>query len=136
MRETAFYLPPAMRDEIFAHAREEAPRECCGVISTRDGVPVALYRMTNTYPGVDFYEPSGKELYARYTEIEEAGLELGAIYHSHPVSPAYPSSRDVEFAGWPTAIYLICSLQHPEAPVIRAFTIADEMITEHDIVDG
>jgi proteasome lid subunit RPN8/RPN11 len=128
-------LPAAMRDEIVAHARAEAPRECCGIIGGRDGALTELHRMTNLYPGVDFYEPDGNELYGLYRDLEDRGLEIAAIYHSHPVSVAYPSVRDVEHAGWPDSIYLICSLEHPDAPVIRAFRIVDGAITELTITD-
>lgn len=127
-------LPAEMRDEIIAHARSEAPRECCGIIGGVDGELRELYRLTNTYPGVDFYEPDPTELYERYRDLDSRGLEIAAIYHSHPVSQAYPSRRDVEHAGWPDSVYFICSLEHPEQPVLRAFRIVDEQITELEIV--
>jgi [CysO sulfur-carrier protein]-S-L-cysteine hydrolase len=119
-----------MRDAIFEHARAEAPRECCGVIESRDGELVELHRLTNTYPGVDFYEPEAGELYRLLVALDDRAGEVAVIYHSHPVSVAYPSARDVEFAGWPDSVYLICSLADPAAPVLRAFHIVDEQITE------
>jgi proteasome lid subunit RPN8/RPN11 len=132
----SFVLPAAMRDEIVAHARQEAPRECCGIIAGADGRLTALHRMTNTYEGVDFYRIDDEELFKLYMELEGRGEEFAAIYHSHPVSVAYPSARDVQYAAWQDPVYLICSLEHPEAPVIRAFRIADETITELAIVAG
>jgi len=123
-------LPPGMRDEIIAHARESAPRECCGVIVGPPGQPGELRRMTNTYEGIDFYEVDGRELLSLMKELDEKGWEFTAIYHSHPVSPAYPSSRDVEYAGYPDTAYIICSLENPNAPVVRAFAIVDAQITE------
>jgi proteasome lid subunit RPN8/RPN11 len=119
-----------MRDEIIEHARFEAPRECFGIIGGLDGDLTELHRMTNVYPGVDFYEPEGKELYERYRDLDDRGLEIAAIYHSHPVSPAYPSARDVEYAGWPESVYIICSLEQPDEPELRAFRIVDGGITE------
>jgi proteasome lid subunit RPN8/RPN11 len=122
-----------MRDEIIEHALIEAPRECCGIIGGRDGELTELHRMTNVYPGVDFYEPEGAELYQRYRDLDDRGLEIAAIYHSHPVSPAYPSARDVEYAGWPDSVYIICSLEAPNEPVLRAFRIVDGGISELSI---
>src|SRR5215217_7576498 len=129
-RPGAFSLPPEMREEIIDHARAELPRECCGVIISHSGRPVELRRLTNVYPGIDFYEPDASELYRLVVEIDDSDSEIGAIYHSHPVSEAHPSPRDVEYAGWPDSVYLICSLEITEQPMIRAFRIVDGAVTE------
>lgn len=128
------HLPAAMRDEIVAHARAEAPRECCGVIAGQQGRPVQLYRLTNVEPGNDLYRIDDTELYHVYRELDERGCEILAIYHSHPVSPAYPSRTDVALAYWPEAFYLICSLAAPNSPELRAFRIVDGRISEAGIV--
>ncbi len=132
--QSTLQLPVEMRDEIIEHARAEVPRECCGVIEGRDGTLAALHRLTNVYEGVDFYEPEARELYRLLMDLDERKSDVAVIYHSHPVSVAYPSARDVELAGWPDSIYVICSLEHPETPVLRAFRIVDEQITELAIV--
>jgi proteasome lid subunit RPN8/RPN11 len=125
-----FVLPATMRDEIVAHARADAPRECCGIIAGAIGTLTTLHRLTNTYEGVDFYRIDDTELYNLYLELDSRGEEIAAIYHSHPISVAYPSARDVQYAAWPDPVYLICSLVHPDLPVIRAFRIVDDHITE------
>src|SRR5215217_2301955 len=127
-------LPDEMRTEIIEHARDHAPRECCGVIAGRNGSLTRLYRLTNLEQGVDRYLIDDEELYRVYREIEEGGDELLAIYHSHPVSVAYPSKTDLAFAFWPDSYYLICSLEHPESPIIRAFRIVEDIITEVALV--
>jgi proteasome lid subunit RPN8/RPN11 len=132
MTETteSFVLPVAMRDEIVAHARDHAPRECCGIIAGKAGEVVRLFWLTNLEQGVDRYLFDDEEFFTDYWEIENAGEELLAVYHSHPVSVAYPSKTDVAFAFWPEAVYVICSLEHSDAPVIRGFRIVDEAIAE------
>jgi proteasome lid subunit RPN8/RPN11 len=122
-----------MRDQIVDHARREAPRECCGVIVGPAGEFRELHELTNTYEGVDFYEPEPNQLFQVYREADTRGWEFSALYHSHPVSVAYPSQRDVEHAGWPDSVYIICSLEKPEAPNLRAFRIVDGVITELEI---
>ncbi|MGH2533535.1 MAG: Mov34/MPN/PAD-1 family protein [Thermomicrobiales bacterium] len=119
-----------MHDEIIAHARAETPRECCGVIVGPPGELRELHQLTNVYQGVDFYEPDAAELYRVFMDTDARGWEIQVIYHSHPVSPAYPSRRDVEHAGWPDSLYVICSLEQPEASVLRAFRIVDGQITD------
>ena len=50
-------------------------------------------------------------------EIDDEGLDLVGIYHSHVSSPAYPSRTDAEQAFWPEAIYVIVSLAGAGADV-------------------
>lgn len=124
-------MPPEMRQAIIAHARDEAPRECCGIISGKDGHPVQIYRARNVAEGNSFYELDPAQLIEFEFEIMPAnGTEIIAIYHSHPVSPAYPSSTDVQLAFWTEAVYLICSLADPDRPDVRGFRIRDGNITE------
>ena len=129
-------LPETMRDEIVAHSRELAPRECCGVIVGPPGVPAELRRLTNLEPGVDRYLVDDAELYALSREVDERGWEFVVIYHSHPVSVAFPSKTDRELAFWDSAVYVICSLEHPDAPSLRAFRIVDDAVTEVELVEG
>jgi [CysO sulfur-carrier protein]-S-L-cysteine hydrolase len=126
-------LSIAMQHQIVDHARREAPRECCGVIVGPPGEFRELHELTNTYEGVDFYEPEPNQLFQVYREADGRGWGFSAIYHSHPVSVAYPSKRDVEHAGWPDSIYIICSLERPETPYLRAFKIVDGEIAEQEI---
>ena len=57
-------------------------------------------------------------------EIDDSGWSLGAIYHSHTRSPAYPSQTDINLAAYPDAIYLIVSLAEGEEP-LRGFDITE-----------
>ena len=125
-----FSLPSEMRQRIIEHARREDPRECCGIIGGVAGRATELHELTNLEPGFDRYLIDDAELFRVYRDLDERGAEIVAIYHSHPISPAYPSATDVALAFWPDAHYLICSLEHPHHPVIRAFRIVDAAIRE------
>ncbi|MGH2615837.1 MAG: M67 family metallopeptidase [Thermomicrobiales bacterium] len=126
-----FPLPADMRAAIIDHARREAPRECCGIIAGRDGSPIRLYPTRNVAEGNTLYEIDPAELIdLEFHEMPAQQTELVAIYHSHPVSPAYPSATDVRLAFWPDAVYLICSLADPHDPRIRAFRIQEGAIDE------
>jgi len=37
-------LPAALRDDIVAHARAEAPKEACGLVAGRDSRPTRVIR--------------------------------------------------------------------------------------------
>jgi proteasome lid subunit RPN8/RPN11 len=117
----SFRLPPGLAGQIIAHARADYPEEACGLISGRDGVAMAIYpgRNVSATPRTTF--ELDIETLARQIEFEDAGMELVAIYHSHPHGPAVPSEADVERAAYPDALYLICSLVDPSCPVLHAF---------------
>jgi proteasome lid subunit RPN8/RPN11 len=40
-------VPRQIYEELLAHAREEAPNECCGLIGGKDGVAKTAYRAHN-----------------------------------------------------------------------------------------
>jgi proteasome lid subunit RPN8/RPN11 len=120
-----------MFDQIVAHAHEEAPNECCGMVAGRDGSAMRLYRTRNAEASPLRYVIHPQDQFRVMEEIEERGEELVAIYHSHTGSPAYPSQTDINLAeGWPDPLYLICSIAPPEAPEVRAFAIRDGEVTE------
>ena len=127
----AFPLPEEMRAAIIDHAMRDAPRECCGIIAGRSGVPKKLYETRNVAAGNRFYEIDPAQLIdLEFRELPAQEMELVAIYHSHPESPAYPSATDIELAFWPDAVFLICSLADRDRPVIRGFRIRDGAICE------
>ena len=120
-----------MRAAIIDHAMREAPRECCGIIAGRNGVPMQLYETRNVAAGNQLYEIDPAQLIdLEFRELPAQETEIVAIYHSHPVSQAFPSATDVELAFWPDAVFLICSLADPAQPEIRGFLIRDGAIDE------
>jgi [CysO sulfur-carrier protein]-S-L-cysteine hydrolase len=130
---TTLRLPASYRDAIVQHAREEAPRECCGIISGRTGTLTRHYRMTNTDPGTRLYVMDDEELFRTLKEIDKREEDPLVIYHSHPETEAYPSRTDVELAFWEDSFYVICSLKDPDSPSVRAFRIVGGGIEEAEI---
>jgi proteasome lid subunit RPN8/RPN11 len=123
-------------EEMVAHAREEAPNECCGMVGGGDGAAATVYRATNAEASPLRYSIAPGEQFRLMREIEDAGEELVAIYHSHTKSAAYPSQTDVNLAGWPDAVYVIVSLEDPEAPDVRGFWIRDGEISGIESIVG
>ncbi len=121
-------------DQIVAHAREDLPNECCGMMGGRDGRLLTVHRTANVEASPFRYGIGAQELIDTKKKIEGAGEEVAAIYHSHTKSPAYPSQTDVNLAGWPEAIYLIVSLANSDAPDLKGFWIRDTKIAEAELV--
>jgi proteasome lid subunit RPN8/RPN11 len=126
----------SLLEEIVAHAREDLPNECCGMVGGADGEARTVYRAENAEASPLRYSIDAKEQFRLMRAIEDAGEELVGIYHSHTKSPAFPSQTDVNLAGWPDAVYLIASLADPAEPVVKGFWIRDGAISEADIAAG
>ena len=122
-----------MVDDMVAHAREDLPDECCGMIGGTDGEARTVYRAANAEHSPLRYSIDAKEQFRLMRKIEEAGEELVGIYHSHTKSAAYPSQTDINLAGWPDAVYAIVSLADSEAPVVKGFWIRDGEITDAEL---
>jgi proteasome lid subunit RPN8/RPN11 len=115
-------VTPEVRAELVAHAREEAPNEACGLIVFRDGEAVRYERGRNALASPTVYE---LEVDPEVWFLEDEGYEL-AVFHSHPVTPAYPSPTDVANIGlWEGRPYFILALADDD---LAAFTIKDNEI--------
>jgi proteasome lid subunit RPN8/RPN11 len=120
-------------DEIVDQARAEAPNECCGMVATRDGKAVKVYPALNAAASPLRYEMDGAEQYRIQMAIDDAGLDLGAIYHSHTRSEPVPSQTDINLAFYPDALYIIVGLAGGEADM-RAFTIRNGEVAKAELV--
>ena len=126
----------ALLDDLIAHALQEAPNECCGVVAVEPGVPARaarVYRAVNTAASPLRFEVDGHELLRTIERIELDGCELGAIYHSHTRSEPYPSQTDINFAAnWPGVGWIIVGLDGG-APEVRAYLIEDGTVAEVEL---
>ncbi len=127
------YLPAGLRAQILAHARQGYPEEVCGLVAGRSGCAVEVYPGRNISPTPRVAYELDHDTLARLIDIEDAGLELVAIYHSHPAGPEVPSATDIARAAYPAAVYLILSLADPARPVLRGFRIVENRVWEVEI---
>lgn len=126
-------IAQALIDEMVAHAREDLPNECCGMIGGVDGEATSVLRVENSAATPLRYEMDPQEQYNALRTIEDAGAELLGIYHSHTKSAAYPSQTDVNQAvAWPEQVYVIVSLAEEEADV-KAFHLKDLKIADVEL---
>ena len=119
-------------DELLAHAQEDAPNECCGLIGGNDGVAKTVYRARNAEASPLRYNRDPQDQFRIRTEMDDKGEELSGIYHSHTASPAYPSQTDINLAAYPGVLYLIVSLAEGEKD-LRGFRIEDGEVSEVEL---
>ena len=125
-------IAPELYDEIVAHAQADAPNECCGMIASRNGDAVKVYRAANAAASPLRYEIDGAEQYRIQTEIDDSDLDLGAIYHSHTRSAPYPSQTDINLAFYPNALYVIVGLAGAQ-PEVKAYEIRDGQVIDAEL---
>jgi desampylase len=92
-------------------------------------VVTRVIRCANVHPlPTTRYVIDPREQLKAFRSIDAAGEELLGIYHSHPVSQAYPSPTDRAEAHYPDAVYVLVSVR-TSTPEVAAFRIgADEFI--------
>jgi proteasome lid subunit RPN8/RPN11 len=121
-------------DQIVAHAREEAPNECCGMVASRDGRAERVYRTTNIEASPLRFQIDPNEQLRINNEIDEAGLELGAIYHSHTRTEPRPSQTDINFAClWPEVLWVIVGLAGAD-PDVQTWRIDDGSVAAAELI--
>jgi [CysO sulfur-carrier protein]-S-L-cysteine hydrolase len=116
-------------DRLIAHARAEAPNECCGMIASQDGRAVAVHPAENAAASPLRYEIDPRQQLEIVEAIEDAGHELGAIYHSHTRTAPEPSQTDINLAFYPDSLYVIVGVAGAE-PEVRAWRIVDGQVSE------
>jgi proteasome lid subunit RPN8/RPN11 len=127
---SAMVISQADWEAIVAHAREEAPNECCGYARMTDGRVDQIFRSKNLRASPYGYELDPQSLLAA-NDLDDDGYGV-VIYHSHPRSPAEPSQTDINLAHYPHWRYVIVSLAGE--PELRAWRMADGRVEEEDVV--
>ena len=101
-------VPEAIRKQLIAHARAEAPNEACGLLAFRNGVAERYLPGENTLASPYRFELRPGDPADFF--LEDDGYEL-AVFHSHPETAPRPSRTDVENIGlWEGRPYVILGL--------------------------
>jgi proteasome lid subunit RPN8/RPN11 len=106
-------ITDAQLKQIYAHAKEIYPAECCGFLLgsfDNGGLVRQVRRATNqNIERNDRFIISAEEFAEVQLAADETGLDIIGIYHSHPDWPAIPSQTDMDNA-WDEVYYLIASV--------------------------
>lgn len=126
-------LPASVRTAMIAHARDEAPNECCGLLIGRDGEIVDAVPARNLLASPTRYllDPAAHIDVRRRLRGTDRAV-IGA-YHSHPDAPAAPSDTDRAEALYPEFLWVIVSLAAPEGDV-AAFRLTERAAAPVTIV--
>lgn len=116
---------------MIQHAQIEAPFECCGLLA---GLPekqqvVERYPLINKLQSPTRYESDPQSMFAALRDMRQRGIEILAIYHSHPTSAPIPSRTDMAEYDYPGILSFIISLQKKE-PEVRAWWLTNNEFHE------
>jgi proteasome lid subunit RPN8/RPN11 len=116
-------LPAAVRRAIIAHAKRDAPNECCGLLIGRGNRLMFSLPMANVdpRPTAGFrVDPAEHVAARRVLRHLSPSLEIVGVYHSHPKGPPTPSPRDIVESNYPEWIFVIVG---GKPNTVRAFRI-------------
>jgi proteasome lid subunit RPN8/RPN11 len=110
------------------------------MVGSRDGEAVAVHPVPNRLKSPLRYDMDPNEQHKAWTSIEDAGLELGVIYHSHTRSAPVPSQTDINLAKFgpdgaprfPGTLYLIVGLEGPQAD-LRLWSIVGDDVEQVEL---
>lgn len=109
-------------DQTLAYLRAALPNEGVGLWAGKRDQVVQVWPLENIHAAPHLrYEADPKALIEALRALEVGGLELVAIYHSHPTGSAQPSETDRLQAFWRVP-YVIFALQTGE---IRAYHLPE-----------
>lgn len=117
-------LPRPLVNQMLHQAQTSPDTEVCGLIAAKDGRPTRFIPVTNVAGQPDrLFSMAPKQQIDALRRMREEGEELFGIFHSHPRSPAVPSDRDLQEAGYPNALYLIASLNTKGVLEMRGYRL-------------
>jgi [CysO sulfur-carrier protein]-S-L-cysteine hydrolase len=126
-------IPRKLAETLIDIAYAGLPMEVCGLLAGSSGVVSSITPITNRATiGAHFTMDPGEQLGA-LQEMQKNGLEILAIYHSHPESPAYPSPEDLRLPLSHDISHVIISLKKLDNPVLKSFKIKKEHIEPENI---
>jgi len=121
MTDSGFRIRGPALALIIAHARDEAPVECCGLLVGGDRFIDEAVAAKNLAASPTRFLIDPKDHINARRAARDRGLEVVGFYHSHPHSPPLMSPTDIAEAAYPEAVHLILSLAgvDPEARLFR-----------------
>jgi proteasome lid subunit RPN8/RPN11 len=110
-------VPAHLYEEMVWHAFSELPLECCGLLAGRieadRGVVERLYRLVNALASPVEYQSSPRSMLDACRDLTARGLDVLAVYHSHPTTAPIPSVKDRAANYSEDVVNLIVSLAEP-----------------------
>ncbi len=117
---------------VIEQAGNELPFEACGYLAADGDIVTTHFPLKNIDQARDHFNMDPAEQFQAVKAMRQAGLQLRAVYHSHPETPARPSDEDLKLAYDPTISYVIISMAASD-PDVQSFIIKNGKATPETI---
>lgn len=118
--------------ELIILAEAGVPREVCGLFSGKRGLIRRIIPIENVSMGNSTFIMDPRAQVAAFHLVENLDEEIIGIYHSHPMSSAYPSPRDLDECMYLDIPQIIIGKDHGKW-VVQAFSISGKDYREIQI---
>ncbi len=117
-------FPAALWHAMIRHVESCLPEEGCGLVGGTDGTAKVVLPVENAAHSPVRFRMEPQAQYDAMMQLEAAGQEILAIFHSHPSGPDCPSETDEREFAYPDSAVLIFS-PAAEGWRMRAFAAAE-----------
>jgi [CysO sulfur-carrier protein]-S-L-cysteine hydrolase len=129
-------VPRAVFEAILEQARAELPNECCGLLAgtveDEVGRVVERYALVNELASPVEFVSEDRSHFVADKDMRRKGLDVLAVYHSHPTTAPVPSRKDLARNYSVDVVNLIISLAGPE-PVVRGWWLTETDYREAEL---
>jgi proteasome lid subunit RPN8/RPN11 len=118
-------IPRKLADTIIDLAYAALPVKVCGILGGSSGIVSAIFPVRNISGASEHFLLDPAQQFSTMKEMQDKGLEIIGVYHSHLDNPAYPTSDDIRMAHSPDLSLVIVSLRKLNNPVLKSFRISE-----------
>lgn len=131
-------IPDWCLAQMLIQARAELPNECCGLLAGKISDDRTSAEVTHRYPLINEraspteFQSEPRNHLAAERDIRRLGLDVLAVYHTHPQSEPRPSKKDLDRNYSPGVMNVIIGLIEPR-PEVRGWWLSETEFQEGDI---
>jgi proteasome lid subunit RPN8/RPN11 len=118
---------------MLEHVLQCLPEEACGLVGGTGSRARIVLPIMNQLHSRERFEMEPREQIKALGWLEEHGLEVVAIFHSHPRGPQAPSQTDIENFNYSPAATLIWALKETEWQV-QGFSIIEKQASPLQLI--
>uniref|UniRef100_A0A7C4EMA7 M67 family peptidase n=1 Tax=Thermodesulfovibrio aggregans TaxID=86166 RepID=A0A7C4EMA7_9BACT len=97
-------------DEMIEYCKSCFPQEACGILAGNNNIVTKIYKIKNIENSSVSYLMEPSEQFKAMKDMRTLGLQMLAIFHSHPWGGVYPSGKDRQLA-FCDVYYLIVAIE-------------------------